>query len=148
MPKQLVYGWLRGGKLSVPVRMLAAQTLKMTSGRFCFTTAGYATLNVDGSTRIFGFIEAGDVAPDVDDKYNCNISLDAVFRIPVDSGTYGFPMQGDTCDIAISNNIQGAQLDASNENTLVVVDGDEDDNDYVDVMMESSVWGTGIGVDA
>ena len=56
-------------------------------------------------------------------------------------------MIGDTCDISISSNIQGAQLDASDENTLVVVGGDLANNNYVDVMISPNEGITESGVD-
>jgi len=110
---------------------------------------GAATFNVDGSTSIFGSLEFPVLtsAPDTGTIYNCNISLASTYRIPVDSGTYVVGMVGDYCDIAISSYIQGAQLDASIENTLIIVGGDADDNNYVDVMMNPAVWGTILGCD-
>ncbi|MBD3352827.1 MAG: hypothetical protein GF364_15175 [Candidatus Lokiarchaeota archaeon] len=111
---------------------------------------GSAKLNVDGSGQIFGFLEApgASTAPDSGTVFNCIIDLTAVYRIPVNSGTYAAGMIGDYCDISVSSNIQGAQLDASTENTLIVVGGDADNNQYVDVMINPAVWGTGAGADA
>ncbi len=148
MSKQLKYGWSHGGKVSVPVVMAASQAIAAASGRFVYLSAGAATLNVDGVGSIFGFLEAHAHTPTVGDILNCIIDLTAVFRIPVNSGTYVIGMLGDTCDISVSSGIQGAQLDHSDENTLTIVGGDLVDNAYVDVMMTPSEWGTGLGAEA
>lgn len=149
MGEELKYGWRHGGKVSVPVAIAASQTISAQSGKFVYMNAGAATLNEDTIGSIFGFLEAAGstTAPATGTEFNCIIDLSAVFRIPVNSGTYVVGMIGDTCDISISNNIQGAQLDASDENTLTIVGGDAVNNNYVDVMMTPAEWGTGIGVD-
>lgn len=146
---QLKYGHIRGGKVSTPVEMASSQELRQQSGRFVYMDAGQAKVNADGSGQIFGSIEAGgSQSPSAGDKYNCIIDPSAVYRIPIDSGTYNKDMIGDTCDLAVSSNIQGAQLDASVEDTLIIVGGDEDNNNYVDVMINPSKFGTGSGADA
>lgn len=146
--KQLKYGWIRGGQSSTNVVMAASQTLTAASGKFIYMNAGAATLCADGVGSIFGHLEAHAHTPTVGDVLNAIIDLTAVFRIPINSGDYAVGMVGDQCDISISSNVQGAQLDASVENTLTVVGGDADDNVWVDVMMTPTEWGTGIGVDA
>ncbi len=148
MSEQLKYGWIYGGKVAVPVAMAATQVLSAQSGRFVYMNAGAATLNADGVGSIFGFLEAHAHTPATGALLNCIIDLTAVFRIPINSGTFVVGMIGDQCDISISSNIQGAQLDASAENTLTIIGGDAVDNKYVDVMMTPTEWGTGLGVDA
>ena len=147
MSEQLKYGWLYGGKVSVPVEMAATQALYAQSGRFVYMVAGAATLCADGITTIFGMLEAHQHTPATGASLNCIIDLTAVFRIPVNSGTYAVGMKGDYCDISIST-YQGAQLDASTENLLIIVGGDLVNNYYVDVMMNPAVWGTLLGADA
>ncbi|HAG51713.1 MAG TPA: hypothetical protein DCL42_10340 [Deltaproteobacteria bacterium] len=146
MGEELKYGHRHGGKVAVPVAMAASQVISAQSGKFVYMNAGAATLNVDGSTTIFGHLEAHAHTPATSAVLNCIVDLTAVFRIPVNSGTYVVGMQGDLCDISISSDIQGAQLDASVEDTLIVVGGSA--AVYVDVMMNPSKWGTGLGVDA
>jgi hypothetical protein len=144
----LKYGHRHGGKMAVPVAIAASQTIVAASGKFVYMNDGAATLCADASQRIFGHLEAGAGSPSTGDIFNCIIDLTAVYRIPVNSGTYAVDMIGDTCDISISaSNVQGAQLDASEENTLIVVGGDADNNAYVDVMISPGVWGTGAGAD-
>ena len=145
MSEQLKYGWLRGGKVSVEVPMAATQALYAQSGRFVYMNAGAATLCADGITTVFGFVEAHQHTPATGAYLNCIIDLSAVFRIPVNTGTFVVGMIGDTCDISIDT-VQGAQLDASIENLLIVIGGSA--AVYVDVMMNPAVWGTLLGVDA
>lgn len=146
--KQLKYGQIYGGCVAVPVAMAASQVISAASGKFVYMNAGAATLNVDGSASIFGFLEAHAHTPATGAYLNAVIDLSAVFRIPVNSGTYVIGMQGDYCDISVSSNIQGAQLDASTENTLIIVDGDLDNNYWVDVRMNPALWGTALGAEA
>jgi hypothetical protein len=146
--KDLKYDWIAGGKITVPVPMAASQVISAQSGKFVFMNAGAATLNVDGSASIFGFLEAYAHTPSTGAYLNCIIDLSAIFRIPVNSGTFAVGMIGDYCDISVSSNIQGAQLDASAENTLIVVGGDLVNNYYVDVRMNPALWGTALGVEA
>lgn len=150
MSEELKYDHRHGGKVSVPVAIAASQVISAQSGKFVYMNAGAATLNVDGSTTIFGFLEApgSSTAPAVGTEFNCIIDLTAVFRIPVNAGTFVVGMIGDYCDISIASNIQGAQLNASTEDTLIIVGGDAVNNLYVDVMMNPAKWGTGLGADA
>jgi len=137
--KQLKYGWIGGGKAAVKVPMAASQTIKDQSGKFVYMDDGGAKLCVDTNAYIFGHLEVGtengEITPSAGDYLNCIVDVTAKFRIPVNSGIYVVGMLGDKCDIAISTNVQGAQLDASAEDLLFVVGGDADDNNYVDVMI-------------
>lgn len=146
---QLKYGWIHGGKLSVPVTDAGSQVITAASGKFVYMNAGAATLNTDATSTIFGFLEAeAQTTASSGEVFNCIIDLTAVFRIPILSGTYAIGMVGDYCDINITSNVQGAQLDASSEDTLIVVGGDADNNVWVDVKMNPAKWGTGLGVEA
>jgi len=148
MSEQLKYGWISGGKASTEVAIAATQLVYAQSGAFVYMNNGAATFNVDASTTIFGHLEFPNVtsAPTTGTVYKCIIDLTAIFRIPVNSGTYVIGMMGDYCDISISSYIQGAQLDASTENTLIIVGGNS--TVYVDVMMNPATWGTLLGADA
>lgn len=146
---QLKYGKIFGISLLVEGYIAASQTMRQASGRYVYQdAAGRAVLNADAVSTIWGVAEyLGNTAVAVDTRVNIDISLNAICRIPINSGTMVKTMIGDTCDISISSNIQGAQLDASDENTLIVVGGDIDNNKWVDVIMNPSTRGTGNGVD-
>ena len=143
---QLKYGHIRGGKCAVPVTDAGSQVITAASGKFVYMTAGAATLATDGTTTLFGFLEAeAQTTASGGEVLNCIIDPSAVYRIPIDSGTFVIGMVGDTCDINISANVQGAQLDASVENTLIVIAGDLVNNNWVDVKIKQSVVGSAEG---
>lgn len=136
---QLKYGWLRGGQEGYEHILAASQVIKNASGKFVKRTGASTdtvTLAVDGTTEILGHLECEAIASTAGtEKRKVICDLTAVFRIPVNSGTYSHVMKGKTCDISVSSDIQGAQLDASSEDTLVIVGGDEVNNKWVDVMI-------------
>jgi hypothetical protein len=143
----LKYGRIDGGEgISVPVVMAAAQVLGNKSGHFVYMAAGAATLCVNAVAYIFGWVEGHAHTPTVGDILNCDISLDAIYRIPINSGTYVVGMVGDLCDLSVSTSVQGAQLDASTENLLIIVGGSG--TTYVDVKINPAVQGAAVGADA
>lgn len=144
MMAELKYGWRHGGSVAVPVAC-AAQTFVAASGKFIYMNAGAATQCGATSTTIFGFLEAEAQTVTANEELNCIIDLTAVFRIPINSGTYAAGMIGDTCDLSVSASVQGATLDTSDRNLIVIVGGSG--TTYVDVMMDPTVWGTGLGTD-
>ena len=151
--KDLKYGPYKneGACVIVPRSMGASEVISAQSGRFVTEdAAGYLDIAEDGSVELAGWVEAGAQTASATNGVtkvglipaaNCP----AVFRIPVNSGTYLITMLGKTCDISISSNIQGAQLDASAEDTLVIVGGDLVNNYYVDVMINpAKIGATGV----
>lgn len=136
---QLKYGWIRGGRSGYIVPIGASEVLKAKSGRFMKNDAsGRAEVAVDGSTELMGFLDCEEFtasATEGADKRFLINDVTAVFRIPVSAGTYTAAMLGETCDLAVSSSIQGAKLDGSGEDTLIIVGGDAVNNAYVDVMI-------------
>lgn len=138
------FGFYRGGKVSVPVPLAASQAFKARSGRFVYLDgSGNAVLADDGADEIFGHVEAAEKtysSTAAIDYVNCNIDPSAVFRIPAAAGTYVKTMRGKTCDLLIdADGIQGADLsNESADNILIIVDGDEVNNDWVDVMISQN----------
>ena len=137
--KQLKYGQISGGNIGYDHILTAAQTILAASGKFV-ARAGDGTDTVtladDGSTELLGHLECEAIADtDGDEVRKIVCDPTAVYRIPIDSGTYTHLMKGKDCDIAISNNVQGAQLDASVERTLRIVNGDLVNNEWLDVMV-------------
>jgi hypothetical protein len=137
--KQLKYGQIAGGDLGYEHILTAAQAIVAASGKFV-KRAGNGTDTVtiagDGDAEILGHLECEAIATTLGtEKRKVVCDLTGVFRIPVNSGTYTHLMKGKTCDLSISSNIQGAQLDASAEDTVIVVNGDLVNNEWVDVMI-------------
>jgi len=144
--KQLKYGHVRGGSVSVPC-VLAASTFVAASGRFVYLASGIATLADDGANELFGFADVPAGLAVAGDIGNIIIDPSAVYRIPVGAGTYVVAMRGKTCDIIITAGIQGADLSANTDNVFIVVDGDAVDNLWVDVMLNQNERGQ-VGVTA
>jgi hypothetical protein len=141
MGSDLKYGIVKGEsnaiKLSAP--MGASEVIAVKSGRFVTNDAsGRMEIAKDGSTLLAGFVELPDgknysstgiytcsstEGADIAGWYPAALNIGVVYRIPINSGTYAATMLGETCDISVSSNIQGAQLDASAEDTLIIVGG-------------------------
>ncbi len=136
--KQLKYGQIQGGDVSFDHILTTGQAVYNASGRFV-KRAGNGTDTVslagDGDTELLGHMECEQVASSAAGKVvKVNQALDAEYRIPINSGTYTHLMKGKTCDLSIST-YQGAQLDASSEDTLIIVNGDLVNNAWVDVRL-------------
>jgi hypothetical protein len=146
---QLKYGQISGGEAGFYGILVAGMNVVAASGKFVYRTGASTdtvTLAVDGTTEILGHLECEAIASAVGtEKRKIVCDLTAVFRIPVNSGTFSHYMIGKTCDISVASTIQGAQLNYSSEDTLIIVGGDEVDNKWVDVMINPAKLGaTGV----
>ena len=137
--EKLKYGHIKGFELFIPVPIGASEVVSAASGRFVKSDAsGRAEIAGDGDTELIGHLEAHAhtaSATEGADSYPVNIAIDAVYRIPVISGTYAAAMRWDTTDIIVTSDIQGVQLAASAEDTVQIIDGDETNNNWVDVRL-------------
>lgn len=139
---QLRYGQVKGISVGVPCPVAASEVVKAKSGRFVTMNAGNLEMADDGDTLLAGWIEhpegtvpsGGEVA----NFHPAPLNLGVVYRIPVNAGTYVVGMLGKTCDLARSSNIQGAKLDGSGEDVLLIVGGDAVNNRWVDVVYNPS----------
>lgn len=138
------YGPIKGESNAVFVEapITASEVFRAKSGRFVTNNAGNMEVADDGDTLLAGWMEIGEGTTVTGQKgalipaNGCNV----VFRIPINAGTYVASMLGRTCDLVRSTvggvtNIQGAKLDASGEDNLLIVGGDLDGNAWVDVMI-------------
>lgn len=149
----LKYGPIHKGSgrdMAIPYEIAATQTVKARSGRFVDRDAnGRVTIATAASTRLLGWLDAHESSSHpVGTKFGVYSSVDRVYRIPINAGTYVNTMQGDLCDISIASSIQGADLTASAKDHFIIVDGDEVNNKWVDVKMNPSIVGTGAGAEA
>lgn len=140
--EHLRYGQIKGGEVNIEGLIWAAsQVIGAQSGKFVYLNNGALTLCGDALNVIFGWAQeaSGPSTPTVGDKVTVNVAWDAVYRIPVNGGTFVIGMIGDSCDLEVTTNsnygadTQGAQLDASTEDTVIIVGGDAVNNKYVDV---------------
>ena len=144
---QTVYGVVKGEPVGVPAPITASEVFRKKSGRFVTNNAGYMELADDGDTLLAGWMDYGgdntSVDGDVGLWYPAPLNLHVVFRIPVNAGTYVVAMLGKTCDLARGTQFgvtstQGAKLDASGEDNLLIVGGDLVGNLFVDVVFNPS----------
>jgi hypothetical protein len=128
------YGYIRGGdRLLKDVVWKASQVVKARSGRFVINDAGAIAIAGDGANEIIGHADEAEGTPATGAPARVNNDLTAIFRVPVMAGTYVKAMDGKTCDIKVTSNVQGADLTAATDNVLIVVGGDLVNNEYVDV---------------
>ena len=136
------YGQIKGGEVNIEnLAWAASQVIGNQSGKFVYVNDGALTLCGDALNYIFGWAQeaSGASTPTVGDKVTVNVAWDAVYRIPINGGTFVIGMIGDSCDLEVATNTnygvntQGAQLDASTEDTLLIVGGDAVNSKYVDV---------------
>lgn len=145
--KQLRYGPIKNEEScpKLPMPMGASEVVKAASGRFV-TNDGSGRLEIadDGDALLAGWVELGEGTTSATEGGTIGqfmpapAALGVVFRIPVNAGTFVATMRGKTTDLARTSDIQGAKLDASGEDNLIIVDGDLDANAWVDVMINPS----------
>lgn len=146
---QLRYGWVGGGKTGIPVQMYASEQVAGPGGKFVNMNAtGYAEYLDDGDDEeIFGSAEVAygtqSATQGITDVVNCIFDLSAMYKIPVLSGdgTYAITDIGDTCDIGVTSYVQGAHLQASADEHLIVLSGDLVNNNWVIVRLNPFVQG-------
>lgn len=150
---QLKYG-MNINEVSAPIisiPMGASEVVAAQSGRFVIDDgSSRAEIAGDSDGLLMGWVELPEGKfYDADYIYTCSSTegldiapfvpisamLGVVVRMPINSGTFAITMINNTCDISVSSNIQGVQLDASAEDTLIVVGGDLVNNAWVDVIV-------------
>lgn len=140
--KQVKYGQIYGGENGFDVTVAADQSIKAASGKFVYrtgSTTSTVTLADSTHTELMGHLEIEEFTVDSTDGTEvrkCVNDLTAVFRIPIlRSGTYADHMKGKTCDLLISDGVQGAAIDSSSTDVVTIVDGDLESNAWVDVQL-------------
>jgi hypothetical protein len=143
--EMLKYGHIMGPEVYVPVRMGASEVISAASGRFVKSDgSGRAEIAGDGSTQLIGHVEGAAQTCSSTEGATVlllNISLSAVYRIPIGTGTLAYTEFYDTCDLIVASNIQGAQVGVSSEDTVIIVGGDITNQQWVDVMLNPAKMG-------
>lgn len=135
MGKELKYGQIKGGEVSTSVIMTTGQTFRANSAAFVYMNAGLGVIADDGQDQILGHAETDAHTTVAGEKVKVVVDPTAVYRIPIVAGTYVEAMKGDTCDIIVTSNIQGADLTAADDDIFLIIDGDLENNEWVDVML-------------
>ena len=147
--EQLRYGPIKALDCAalLPCPIGASEVIKWASGRFVKTDgSGRVEIAGSGDTEIIGWLEHSEETASategatVGTLYPAN-ACPVIFRVPIaNSGNYTAAMRYDTCDLLVETNVQGADL-TSTEDVLVIVDGDVDNDKFVDVMVNQSKVG-------
>ena len=145
---ELKYGIIKNEQTALIVSApMGASEVIPAGGAFVKNDAsGRMEIAGDGTTLLAGFVlptaldagkkyqtcsatEGGTVVPFIP----ISAMLAVAVRLPVTGGTYAATMLGETADLEVVSNAQGVQVDASAEDTVIIVGGDVDNN-TVDVI--------------
>ena len=88
------------------------------SGRVEIAAAG--ELNIIGAAMINEDFTAS--ATEGETKVPVNLSQEAVYEVPINTGTWADTMRGEACDLSVVSDIQGVDLTASGEDVVILVD--------------------------
>ena len=143
--EQLKYGQVAGPEVMMDAEWGASEVIKAASGKFVQTDdSGYLEIADSGDDQLVGFANHRDETTNATDgvtKAQLNVSLDAVYKIPINGAvTLTRAMFYDSCDLLVTANIQGADL-TSSEDVLIIVGGDLVNNKWVLVMLNPSKMG-------
>ena len=144
----LRYGQVKGIKVNIGnIPWTASQVVANQSGKFVYmASAGTCTL-CTGDAAIFGWAQERARTPTLNDKVTVNVARDAVYRVPLITGTYAATMIGETCDLTVSASVQGVDVSASTYDQVVIVGGDVTNQNWVDVMINAAnEWAADDGV--
>jgi len=139
---QLKYGWVSGGKAGVYMQggMYGSERADAPGSMFVnVRTDGYCEFLDDGDdAEIFGFAElsygTGAAAYSTTSgtiKGNVIVDTTAIYKIPVDTGTFTIADIGDVCHCGVTSYVQGAYLQSATAAQLIILAGDLDNNAWV-----------------
>ena len=137
------YGY-RGGtrpRTLIPVPVLAAATWE--AGDFLIKDSnGFYAKAADADVIHAVAFDAVTTAPTTSGDFSvlADISLDSIYRIPVNQGTLAITMLQKTCDLGVTSGVQGADVDLSTDDCLLIVGVDIAANE-VDVQIRPPVTG-------
>jgi hypothetical protein len=77
------------------------------------------------------------------ESWPCVYSLDARFRIPVNSGTYARGNRGKLADLVVSSGVQGLASQVSTHGHVQILDGDETNNKWAIVRINPALMSAG-----
>lgn len=145
---QLRYGWVSGGKQGTPVQIYASERVDAPGSRFVEMTtgAGYASFLDDKDTvETFGHAEVGygtqSATQACSDVVNCITDITAIYKIPVDTGTYAITDIGDVCNVGVTSYVQGAYLQEATTKHFIILGGDLANNTWVFVRLNPNAQG-------
>jgi hypothetical protein len=140
---ELKYGIVKNEQVALIVAApMGASEIIPAGGAFVKNDAsGRMEIAGDGSTLLAGYVFPNQL--DVGQKYQtCSSTeggtvvpfipisamLGVAVKLPVTGGNYVATMLGETADLEVVSNAQGVQLDASAEDTVIIIAGDVENN--------------------
>lgn len=136
-----------------PRAMHASEIIPMGGAFMKEDASGYLQVLTSGDSLISGWGFMGEVGPDSGKSYQtasataggtkipylpAECAQITVFRIPINAGILVQAMIGETCDITVVTNVQGADLTASARDCVRIIDGDLVNNKWVDVVIATN----------
>jgi len=124
----LIAGVVKGDEqaVGVPVVITTGQVVNGGwSGRFVtLVAAGTATICIDSSATISGWIESGSIAAAAGESRKMILGRgDIVFRIPCLNAAYTSASIGDLVDLIVSGGVQYANIGTNTHDLLRIVGG-------------------------
>jgi hypothetical protein len=149
--QRLKYGWEHGSVSIVDGMTLQASLVVKAASGYFFTVDSSGNAGLTGAASTF--INGSLMAPGQDsvtfsatagaDKLAANVGVDAIYRIPVGSGTYARTNRFKLCDCVVASNVQGAAVQVSTRGHLILLDGDETNNKWVTVRINPALTSAG-----
>ena len=142
------YGQIRGGEQGFMCKMAASQTIYATDFKLVTISSASATIAASSAVKFAGVAECEAIPNSVNTGTTLGTEIrkiindpTAIYRIPIVSGTYSDATYlGVRCDYINSGaGSRGAALAGISYKQLIIVGGDTDDNQWVDVRLEPTM---------
>lgn len=122
------YGYQRGPRTMVGECLIgASETFNNKGGKFVtFDASRRIEVAVAGSTHLFGWFEGGEFTSSSTEGGSwgmVDVSPWSIYRIPADAAV-NITMRGKTCDLIVTNGVQMADVGASLQDVITIVDVD------------------------
>ena len=142
------YGQIRGGEQGFMSLLAISQTIYSTDFKLVTISGGTATIAASSAVKFAGVMEVEAIPNSVNTGTSKGTEIrkvindpTAIYRIPIVSGTYSDATYlGVRCDYTNGGaGSRGAALAGTSYKQLIIVGGDADDNQWVDVRLEPTM---------
>jgi hypothetical protein len=142
------YGQIRGGEQGFISLLAISQTIYSTDFKLVTISGGTATIAASSAVKFAGVMEVEGIPNSVNtgtslgtEKRKVVNDPTAIYRIPIISGTYSDATYlGVRCDYVNNGaGARGAALAGTSYKQLIIMGGDIDDNQWVDVRLEPTM---------
>ena len=142
------YGQIRGGEQGFISLLAISQTIYATDFKLVTLSGGTATIAASSAIKFAGVMEVEAIPNSVNtgtslgtEKRKIINDPTAIYRIPIVSGTYSDATYlGIRCDYTNGGaGSRGAALAGTSYKQLIIMGGDVDDNQWVDVRLEPTM---------